>query len=537
MKNKRLNTIVSVTYTVVFVLFLAFAVYMGLCEHNSVYSTRKVDPCESVKSYTENTVEDESAPIGIRRVYSFNLSGITPTKDHLAFYTIHSFAEVRIDGQTVYSLSPGEKNRLGSSPSCNWVFVPLYMADNGKTVEITVTPVYQSVADREVSFLLGTRSEILLRQFRDDLPQIVPSVVCIFLGIILTVIMPVLIVGKKTDSRSLFYLGNFLLLIGLWRITDTRFSPILFPENTMALGYITIASLFLCCIPLLLFFREYCSERGKRILNATAFLACIVAFGAFICQVFKIADLRETMFASHIMFIIIMVTVLFVSVSHLFSREDKNGLHGLVLFLSPGVAFDLVSFYLNKSSSGAMFTILALLLYSFIRLVTEIFSINKKIHTDPLTGLFNRDRWNITIKKSSLNSAPTGIIMMDINRLKYTNDTMGHDVGDMLILSFADILRSVLPSDCTVFRWGGDEFVVLVSNAYREKMDGYISKISEAAERHNSSGKKPEIHFSAGYAVSGDYPALSPEELLAKADEKMYYNKDEWYRKNFAKVK
>jgi len=184
-----------------------------------------------------------------------------------------------------------------------------------------------------------------------------------------------------------------------------------------------------------------------------------------------------------------------------------------------------------------MFTILALLLYSFIRLVTEFFSINKKIHTDPLTGLFNRDRWNDIIKKSSINSAPTGIIMMDINRLKYTNDTMGHDVGDMLILSFAHILRSVLPSDCTVFRWGGDEFVVLVSHAYREKMESYISKISDAVERHNSSGKKPEIHFSAGYAVSGDYPALSPEELLAKADEKMYQNKDEWYRKYFAESK
>lgn len=305
----------------------------------------------------------------------------------------------------------------------------------------------------------------------------------------------------------------------------------------MVLGYITIASLFLCCIPLLLFFRENCSERGKRILNATAFLACIVAFGAFICQVFKIADLRETMFASHIMFIIIMVTVLFVSVTHLFLREDKKGLHGLVLFLTPGVALDLLSFYLNKSSSGAMFTILALLLYSFIRLVTEFFSINKKIHTDPLTGLFNRDRWNDIIKKSSVNSAPTGIIMMDINRLKYTNDTMGHDVGDMLILSFAHILRSVLPSDCTVFRWGGDEFVVLVSHAYREKMESYISQISDAVERHNSSGKKPEIHFSAGYAVSGDYPALPPEELLAKADEKMYQNKDEWYRKYFAESK
>ena len=83
-----------------------------------------------------------------------------------------------------------------------------------------------------------------------------------------------------------------------------------------------------------------------------------------------------------------------------------------------------------------------------------------------------------------------------------------------------------------VFRWGGDEFTVLVSNADREKMGMLISQISAAAEAHNLSGEKPEIHFAAGYALSIDYPSFSQEELLKKADEKMYHNKSEWYRKN-----
>ena len=44
--------------------------------------------------------------------------------------------------------------------------------------------------------------------------------------------------------------------------------------------------------------------------------------------------------------------------------------------------------------------------------------------------------------------------------------------------------------------------------------------------------EKPEIYFAAGYALSVDYPTFSREELLKKADEKMYHNKSEWYHKN-----
>lgn len=100
------------------------------------------------------------------------------------------------------------------------------------------------------------------------------------------------------------------------------------------------------------------------------------------------------------------------------------------------------------------------------------------------------------------------------------------------ISDFADILITTLPSDCMISRWGGDEFTVLAPDADRDKMDGCILKISAAAEAHNLSGEKPEIYFAFSYALSADYPAFSREELLKKADEKMYHNKCERYRQN-----
>lgn len=129
-------------------------------------------------------------------------------------------------------------------------------------------------------------------------------------------------------------------------------------------------------------------------------------------------------------------------------------------------------------------------------------------------------------------SKATGVMMLDLNRLKHINDTLGHKMGDKMILGFVDILRDVFTADCMVFRWGGDEFTVLVFDADCDKMERYVFNLSQAVDEYNASGNMPEIYYAVGYALSTDYPGFSYEELMKKADEKMYFDKREWYQKN-----
>lgn len=533
MKEKnRLQSVVTITYVVVFLLMLAFAIYMSCAEHSSVYQARTIEQCEILEDYTETTVEDSSAPVGIRKEYRFKLSNISATKNYLAFYVVHHYAEVHINGELVYSLTPNENNKIGSSPSSNWVFVPLDKSDNGSDVLITTTPVYKSVINRKIEFMLGSRSDILLKRLMIDAPQIILSVLCVFIGIALMIIQLIIILRKRVNSWVIFYLGNLLLLLGIWRITDTRFSPILFSKNPMSLGYITISTLFITFVPLLLFVKDRFSGRKKTLLLLTALVVCINALIALICQVFGIAEFRETLILCHIMLLVCLTVLILVSVTHIDKKAGKTRLHGMVLLLSIGALADLLYFYWKNNSSGAVFTVTALLIYTVARFITEMFKVNKKIYIDAQTGLFNRSRWNALINTSTPILETTGVIMLDLNRLKYTNDTMGHNMGDKMIFDFAAILRNTLSNDCMIFRWGGDEFVVLVTNADRDKTDRLISQISAAVRAHNLSGEKPEIYFAVGYALSVDYPDFSQEELLKKADEKMYHNKSEWYRQN-----
>ena len=533
MKEKnRLQSVVTITYVVVFLLMLAFAIYMSCAEHSSVYQARTIEQCEILEDYTETTVEDSSAPVGICKEYRFKLSNISATKNYLAFYVVHHYAEVHINGELVYSLTPNENNKIGSSPSSNWVFVPLDKSDNGSDVLITTTPVCKSVINRKIEFMLGSRSDILLKRLMIDAPQIILSVLCVFIGIALMIIQLIIILRKRVNSWVIFYLGNLLLLLGIWRITDTRFSPILFSKNPMSLGYITISALFITFVPLFLFVKDRFSGRKKTLLLITALVVCINALIALICQVSGIAELRETLILCHIMLLVCLTVLILVSVTHIDKKAGKTRLHGMVLLLSIGALADLLYFYWKNNSSGAVFTVTALLIYTVARFITEMFKVNKKIYIDAQTGLFNRSRWNALINTSTPILETTGVIMLDLNRLKYTNDTMGHNMGDKMIFDFAAILRNTLSNDCMIFRWGGDEFVVLVTNADRDKTDRLISQISAAVRAHNLSGEKPEIYFAVGYALSVDYPDFSQEELLKKADEKMYHNKSEWYRQN-----
>ena len=144
-------------------------------------------------------------------------------------------------------------------------------------------------------------------------------------------------------------------------------------------------------------------------------------------------------------------------------------------------------------------------------------------------------RWDELVENSISDNETVGVMMLDINNLKHTNDTLGHDAGDKLITDFADILRKNIGSSEALFRWGGDEFVILVRNANSQKLADYASKIKKATEEHNNLGNIPNIHFACGYALSDDFPTLSKRELLAKADELMYEEKNRWHAKYMKK--
>ena len=96
-----------------------------------------------------------------------------------------------------------------------------------------------------------------------------------------------------------------------------------------------------------------------------------------------------------------------------------------------------------------------------LRLARSNNELSEKAYVDLATGLPNKNRCEEIISSHLRITIPTAMFMLDLNDLKVVNDTLGHDMGDLMIMNFARILRQTVPLKYFVGRFGGDEFIVI----------------------------------------------------------------------------
>ncbi len=154
-------------------------------------------------------------------------------------------------------------------------------------------------------------------------------------------------------------------------------------------------------------------------------------------------------------------------------------------------------------------------------------SVNEQLALhDPLTGLANRtlfhDRADAAIAEAIREQASFALVMIDLDRFKDVNDSLGHQVGDALLREIADRLQTRLRATDTVARLGGDEFGVLLPGADRVAAAGVVGALRTAIER-------PAVHHGVPITVDAAIGiALYPEHgadmdtLVRHADEAMY---------------
>ena len=151
--------------------------------------------------------------------------------------------------------------------------------------------------------------------------------------------------------------------------------------------------------------------------------------------------------------------------------------------------------------------------------------------TDTLTGLPNRafflDRLEEINSRERLRMGAFSILMLDLDRFKNVNDSLGHGAGDALLRQVADRLRSTLRHGDVVARLGGDEFAVIqigCNNQRAGAMD-LANRISKfIAEPFQLPGHRVEIGISIGIALAPEH-GDAREELLRKADLALYRSK------------
>ena len=155
------------------------------------------------------------------------------------------------------------------------------------------------------------------------------------------------------------------------------------------------------------------------------------------------------------------------------------------------------------------------------KLVGKLKGYQDKLHIDPVTGVYNRRYFEDEIRNMQ-NSA--GVAMIDLDDFKLYNDIYGHDMGDQVLCIVADVIKNCIRKTDKLIRYGGDEFLLILSDMVRGTLRGKLLQIQEAIENATIPNcSRLKLTASIGGVISEDGQI---DEAIAKADQLMYKAKD-----------
>ncbi len=142
---------------------------------------------------------------------------------------------------------------------------------------------------------------------------------------------------------------------------------------------------------------------------------------------------------------------------------------------------------------------------------------------DEMTGLYNKRFFEFLIDRYSNENIEIGIIFLDLNDFKIINDKYGHIFGDEVIKTAASIIRQSIRNIDYAFRFGGDEFVIMIFASYE-----VLKKVARRIEDRINSAKVGDITISCSLGYAHYKTDLSNlKEVIKIADENMYKRKKE----------
>jgi diguanylate cyclase (GGDEF)-like protein len=145
---------------------------------------------------------------------------------------------------------------------------------------------------------------------------------------------------------------------------------------------------------------------------------------------------------------------------------------------------------------------------------------------DELTGLQNRNAMRRRMKQMEheVGQYPFGVVNMDLNGLKETNDRFGHEAGDRMIQYAAEIMKQIFePGE--LYRAGGDEFLAIVTDLTQEEFETRLRQL------YTISDEDPDFNIAIGYSwEDGNFEDLNS--VFEHADKSMYDNKRAFYQRN-----
>lgn len=153
---------------------------------------------------------------------------------------------------------------------------------------------------------------------------------------------------------------------------------------------------------------------------------------------------------------------------------------------------------------------------------------NELAYIDPLVGAYNRQYLNSILSSWISREIPFSGIMADIDNFKGVNDTFGHSEGDRILKTVTDILQASRKDQEWVFRFAGDEFVILKKGTSEDDLSGYIEEVNRRIADFNRQNPSCQLSLSYGTSI---FRTGELDSFMKEMDSRMYEMKEKHHNK------
>lgn len=452
----------------------------------------------------------------------------------LCYMTNYAAQKVYIGDRLAYSY---EIDKNTAIPQNFRALVRLDETDAGETIRLVMTPSYNGDYEMQ-GVMVGPKDTVLYYLLKINVWRTVAATLILLLSImILTLSVFHNINAKIKYDAAMSYFSFFMLSFSLWFAIGSDI-PQFLTRNGTGCNLVYFLS-FTALAPNFIGFYSAMGARKNKFLGWLQWMG----FGNSILQIvlflLGIMDFKQMQWLTICHIVISFFTILMDTLISLKGNREKRAFMIIYLFFMIVCGTSVVAYYTSpeKIVSDAVLGIGTVLFCMWIFYLLESRELagarealksgiyRNMAYTDALTEMANRmalERDVDAILDTVSDGKRIVYVMCDLNRLKYTNDTFGHEAGDELIKNAALCIMKAIPKEAHCYRLGGDEFAVLLAES--EITAWYIiQKIEEEMEKYNQTHA---IKLSMAMGSATDLLQKNKDgffkELFKRADDQMY---------------
>ena len=445
---------------------------------------------------------------------------------------------VYLNNDVIYSrISHDKADALFNVPPGSvWDIIPLPRNSEGKTLTLVLSSKYRNYAGRVNEVYAGTKASLLLYIINSfGLGFLLSAINCI-IGIFL-LFLYIFIKRLIHADKSLYHLGCFTLLSGIWLLMQSNLSQLFFSNNYIV-STVNYLALMMLPIPILLFTSLLKNYHYKKWNTTFVYFLLSSNFIIITLQLLDLYDFHETLWFVRLeLFLVLGITVITLLLE-IFVHKNQE-IKTFAIASSAFFLFSVIEVFSYNYQSGlvgggyfqlGLYLFILILAWDGIRRVANYVKLSEQaIHyrqlayRDPLTNCRNR----IAYEKDLANidrSRTVTIFMADMDNMKHINDTFGHQIGDEVIILCSQCLVKTFGR--SVYRIGGDEFLCIEYDLTPEAIEKLIQDFHQECARANEDIPYPFL-MSVGYATYDISMDHSIQDTIKRADRKMYELKNQ----------